>query len=163
MLDLGCGSGGLLTRRLAQRFRVTGVELSPRMAELARQNVPDATFIQGDMAAVAFAPESFDGVGAFYSLTHLPVAELPALLRKVTIWLKPGGLFVASLGSGDDPGSVESDWLAGAPMYFAGYPAEKNKELVESAGLHIQSARLETTEEENEPVTFLWVMARKPG
>jgi SAM-dependent methyltransferase len=120
VLDLGSGSGELLTRRLAERFRVTGVELSSRMAELARRNVPDATFVRGDMAAVEFAPGSFDGVCAFYSLIHLPPEELPALLRRAADWLKLGGLFVASMGTGADPGSVEDDWVAGVPMYFVG-------------------------------------------
>ena len=162
VLDLGSGSGELLTRRLAGRFRVTGVELSSRMVELARRNVPDATFVRGDMASVEFAPGSFDGVCAFYSLTHLPPEELPAVLRRAADWLRPGGLFVASMSAGADPGSVEDGWVAGVPMYFAGHPAEKNEELVEEAGLRIASARLESINEEGGDVTFLWVVARKP-
>lgn len=163
VLDLGCGSGELLTRRLAGRFRVTGVELSSRMIELAKRNVPDATFVRGDMASVGFAPGTLDGVCAFYSLTHLPLEELPALLQKVAAWLKPGGLFVASMGTATDPGSVEDDWVAGVPMYFAGHSAEKNRELVQEAGLRISSARPESIREEGGDVTFLWVVARKPG
>jgi SAM-dependent methyltransferase len=115
VLDLGCGSGALLTRRLAKRFRVTGVELSTRMVELARRNVPNAAFVRGDMASVEFAPESFDGVSAFYSLIHLPPGELPALLRKVAAWLKPRGLFVASMGSGEDPGGSRKIGWEGSP------------------------------------------------
>ena len=34
------------------------------------------------------------------------------------------------------------------PMYFAGYPVGKNKEIVEESGLHITNVRLETVEEE---------------
>ena len=82
VLDLGCGSGELLTRRLTQRFRITGVELSPRMVELARQNVPNATFIQADMMSAEFAPESFDGICAFYSLTHLPWQSCQTYYRR---------------------------------------------------------------------------------
>jgi SAM-dependent methyltransferase len=159
LLDLGCGSGELLTRRLSERFRVTGVELSSRMVELARRNVPGATFVRADMASVEFPPERFDGVCAFYSLTHLPPGELPALLRKVATWLKPGGLFVASMSSGEDPGSVEDDWVGGAPMYFAGHAAEKNEELVEDAGLRVVSARRKAIREEGGSVTFLWVVS----
>ena len=162
VLDLGSGSGELLTRQLAGRFRVTGVELSSRMVELARRNVPNATYVRDDMASVEFAPGSFDGVCAFYSLTHLPPEELPALLRKVSDWLRPGGLFVASMGTAADPGSVEADWVAGVPMYFAGHSAEKNEELVEEAGLRVASARVESINEEGGEITFLWIVARKP-
>jgi len=162
VLDLGCGSGKLLTRYLAERFHVTGVELSSRMVKLARCNAPSATFIRADMASVQLPPERFDGVCAFYSLTHLPPGELPALLRRVARWLKPGGLFVASMGSGEDPGSVEEEWVGGVPMYFAGHAAHKNKQLVEDAGLQIVSARPEAIREESGAVTFLWVVAKKP-
>lgn len=163
VLDLGSGSGELLTRRLAQHFRVTGIELSARMVELARRNVPEATFFQGDMASVEFAPGSFDGVCAFYSLTHLPPEELPIVLRSVAAWLRLGGLFVASMGVTEDPGGVEEDWIGGIPMYFAARSAETNERLVEEAGLRVESARLERIGEKDGDVTFLWVVARKPG
>ena len=162
VLDLGCGSGALLTRHLAERFRVTGVELSSRMVQLARRNVPSATFIRADMASVRFPPNSFDGACAFYSLTHLPQEDLPPLLHKVASWLKPGGLFVASMSSSEDSGSVENDWVGGVPMYFAGWAAENNEELVENAGLRVLSAREEVVREEGEAVPFLWVVANKP-
>ncbi|HVF01419.1 MAG TPA: class I SAM-dependent methyltransferase [Rubrobacteraceae bacterium] len=163
VLDLGCGSGELLTRRLAERFHVTGVELSSHMFDLARRNVPNAAFVHGDMASIGFPAQSFDGVCASYSLTHLPPEELPNLLHRVAAWLRPGGLFVASMGNGADPGSVQDDWVAGVPMYFASYTAEKNEELVQEAELCVTSARLETVHEQGGDVTFLWVVARKPG
>ena len=162
VLDLGCGSGALATRRLSERFQITGVELSSRMVELARRNIPSATFVRADMASVEFPPELFDGVCAFYSLTHLPQKELPTLLRMVARWLKPGGLFVASMGSGEDPGSVEDEWVGGVPMYFAGHAVQTNEELVEEAGLRVVSARTEAVREEGGDVTFLWMVAKKP-
>ena len=162
VLDLGCGSGELLTRHLSPRFEVTGVEISHHTVELARRNVPEATFIHADMSSVEFPPESFDRVCAFYSLTHLPREELPALFRSISLWLKPGGMMVASLGGGENPGSIETDWIEGVPMYFAGYPPEKNKEIVEASSLNVVNARLETIQEESGEVVFHWVLARKP-
>jgi hypothetical protein len=47
-------------------------------------------------------------------------------------------------------------------MYFAGYAAQKNEELVEEAGLSVARARLETIQEKGGDATFLWVVARKP-
>jgi cyclopropane fatty-acyl-phospholipid synthase-like methyltransferase len=163
VLDLGCGSGALLTRYLAERFHVTGVELSSRMVQLAQRNVPSATFICADMAWVTFPPNSFDGACAFYSLTHLPREDLPPLLHKVASWLKSGGLFVASMSSGEDTGSIEDDWVGGVPMYFAGWASAKNEELVENAGLRVLSASEEVVREEGEAVPFLWVVAKKPS
>jgi predicted TPR repeat methyltransferase len=161
VLELGCGGGGPTTRQLAERFVLTGVDISARQIELARQHVPHATFIHADMTHLAFTPDSFDGVAAFYALTHLPHGELPRLLGRISIWLRPGRLFVASLGVGFDAGTIEPHWL-GAPMYFSGYPTEENQRFVEDAGLHIVSARDGTILENSRPTTFLWIVARKP-
>ena len=72
ILELGCGGGDPTTMRLAERFAVTGVDISERQIRLARRNVPDAKFIQGDMTLLKFPAASFDAVVDFYSITHVP-------------------------------------------------------------------------------------------
>ena len=44
ILDLGCGCGVPVARRLAPRYRVTGVDLSPVQIARARELVPGAMF-----------------------------------------------------------------------------------------------------------------------
>ena len=160
VLELGCGAGIPTTRALAERFDVTGVDIAARHIELARQNVPAAQFIHADMATLDIAPANFDAVAAFYSIIHLPREEHAGLLRAIAGWLRPGGLLVAAMGAGAEPGDIEPDWL-GAPMYWSHYDSTTNRALVERAGLHILSAREETDEEDGQPVTFLWVIAQK--
>jgi len=161
VLELGCGIGVPTTRRLAERFSVTGVDISARQIQLARQNVPAARFIHGDMTDLHFSPASFDGVAAFYSLIHVPREEQPGLLRDVATWLRPGGFFVATLSVHSIEASYKKDWL-GAPMYWSSFDSATNVRLVEEAGLEIVSAQEETADEFGQPVTFLWVAARKP-
>ncbi len=161
VLELGCGTGTLTTVRLAERFAVTGVDISPRSVALATRNVPRATFVHADMTDLDFPSNSFDGITAFYAITHVPREEHSLLLRKVGRWLRPGGLLVATMGATASPGSVEDDWL-GVPMYFSQHDAETNKRLVQGAGLRLLCAREETTDEDGVPVTFLWVVAEKP-
>jgi ubiquinone/menaquinone biosynthesis C-methylase UbiE len=161
LLELGCGTGIPTTRRLAQHLDVTGVDISPRNIELARHNVPKAELVCGDMTALDLPDESFDGVSAFYSIIHVPRDEHLDLFKSITGWLKPGGLFVATLSASDTEAGYETDWL-GAPMYWSGYDGETNQRLVKEAGLSIISAREEVTEEFGKPVTFLWVVAEKP-
>lgn len=161
VLELGCGGGGPTTRALADRFRLTGVDLSAEQIARARMQVPHATFIQADMTALRFAPASFDAVAAFYSIIHVPREEQPALLGQIVGWLRPGGLLVASFSARDNPADYADDWL-GAPMYWSGYDAATNRRLVEKAGLLIERAQVETADEDGAPITFLWVVARKP-
>jgi SAM-dependent methyltransferase len=161
VLELGCGAGVPTTRALAAKFAVIGVDISARQIELARTTIPDATFFQADMTALDFPLASFDGVCAFFSLIHVPREEQPPLLAHIASWLRPGGLFVATMGVRDTDGDVEDDWL-GAPMYFSHYDAATNRALVEQAGLRLVSANEETQEEDGQPVIFLWVVARRP-
>ena len=162
VLDLGCGAGGSATRRLAERFAVTGVDISGRSIALARRQVPGARFLHADMAALDLPPASFDAVAAFYAVTHVPREEHAALLRGIARWLRPGGLLVATMGVAAAAGAVEPDWL-GVPMYFSHHDAGTNRRLVQAAGLALLSARVETTDEDGVLVPFLWVVAQKPA
>jgi len=161
VLELGCGAGVPMTAALAEGRRVTGVDISATQVELARRNVPAATFLQADMTALAFEPESFDAVVAFYSLTHVPRDDVPPLLSRIRDWLRPGGMFLASFGVEDDPGTIEEDWL-GVDMYFSHFSAKKNRRLVAEAGLVVDSAEVLVEPEDRCDARFLWVVAHRP-
>lgn len=160
VLELGCGAGGPTTEALAARFNLTGVDLSAHSVSLARTNVPNAIFLHADMTALKYEPASFDAVVAFFSIIHVPRDEQAGLLAKIARWLRPGGLFVATMGASATENGYEEDWL-GAPMYWSHFDAATNLRLVEEAGLAIESAELETADEDGAQVTFLWIVARK--
>jgi SAM-dependent methyltransferase len=162
VLELGCGAGVPMTVRLAAGRRVTGVDISAEQIRRARLNVPDATFVQADLATLEYPPASFDAVVAFYSLTHVPRDEHALLLARIRRWLRPGGLFLASLGVEDDPGTVEEGWL-GVDMYFSHFSARVSRRLVETAGLVIEQADVVTEPEDRHDARFLWVVAHAPG
>jgi SAM-dependent methyltransferase len=162
VLELGCGTGVPTTQALAARFAVTGIDISPRHVEMARTAVPSATFIQADMTTLDLPAGSFAAVVAFYSLTHVPREEHPGLLAAIARWLRPGGCFVAAMGARATEAGYEEDWL-GAPMYWSHWDSATNRRLVRAAGLEIVSAQEETADEDGQPTTFLWVIARKPA
>jgi cyclopropane fatty-acyl-phospholipid synthase-like methyltransferase len=161
VLELGCGGGVPMTRALADGRDVTGVDISATQVELARRNVPSATFLHADMTAVSFPRASFDAVVAFYSLTHVPRDDVPPLLGRIREWLRPRGVFIASMGVEDDPGGVEPDWL-GVEMYFSQFSARTNRRLVEEAGLVVDAADVRSEPEDRFDARFLWVVAHAP-
>jgi SAM-dependent methyltransferase len=161
VLELGCGAGVPMTAALAEGRVVTGVDISATQTEMARRNVPKATFLQADMTSVSFDRHSFDAVLAFYSLTHVPREEHLPLLERVRSWLRPGGVFLASMGADDEPGEIEADWL-GVDMYFSHFGARANRRLVERAGLVIERTELAVEPEDRHAARFLWVIARAP-
>jgi SAM-dependent methyltransferase len=152
VLDLGCGCGVPVARRLASHYAVTGIDLSPVQVERARTLVPNATFICADMSSIMFPDDSFDAITCFYALIHVPVVEQPALLRTVHRWLRRGGVFLATVGHGAWTG-LEKDWLGveGGDMWWshadaatyrawladAGFTIERETFVPEAAGGHV--------------------------
>ena len=57
ILDVGCGAGIPVSRQLADKFEVTGVDISSSMIGMARKNVPSATFIHADVLETGFPPQ----------------------------------------------------------------------------------------------------------
>jgi cyclopropane fatty-acyl-phospholipid synthase-like methyltransferase len=157
ILDLGCGAGIPVAHELVTLgFNVTGVDASSGQIARARRNVSGARFMQADMAAVQFAPESFDAVGAFYSVTHLPKSEHGVLIGRIAKWLRPGGRFLANFGAAE--GDWSEEWL-GTTMFFSHHHPEMTKRLVQDAGLRLQ--RVEMLKQDNEEAVFLWITAHK--
>jgi SAM-dependent methyltransferase len=95
---------------------VVGVDGSAQQVLRARRNVPKATFLEADMCELAFEVGSFHAVGAFYSIMHVPPTQQGPLIANIAAWLKPGGMFVASFGSGA-AGEWTREWL-GTTMFF---------------------------------------------
>ena len=162
VLDLGCGAGVPVTRWLTDRgFAVTGVDVSARQLELARNNVPKGAFLQADMTELVLAPESFDGAVAFHSIIHVPRAEQPALLESIHRWLRPGGVFLATMTVSDYEGR-EEDWEGwGAPMVWSHYDGEANVAMLRGVGFEIHYAEPRTGPGTGDAETWLWVLARK--
>lgn len=159
VLELGCGAGVPDTKLLAERFRVTGVDVSAEQVRRARINVPGAKFLQADFTALELEPGSFEAVVAFYSFNHVPRDFLASLLTRIRGWLVPGGLLLTALGAHDTP-----DWTGeflGTTMFFSGFEPEVNRRLLAEAGLRVILDEVATICEPEGPAEFHWVLARR--
>lgn len=78
-LDVACGTG-FLTRHL--RGEVVGLDQSDAMLDIAREQVPDATFVQGDALDLPFADDAFDRVFTTYFYCHLDAPERARFLAE---------------------------------------------------------------------------------
>lgn len=159
VVELGCGGGTDETRLLAERFRLTAVDLSAEQLRRARERVPEAAFVHGDITELEFDPATVDAVAAFYVLNHVPRELLTGLFERVHRWLVPGGLFLATLGATDLPGWT-GEWL-GQTTYFAGFGPEENRRLLGDAGLVLERDELVTIHEPEGEATFHWVLASR--
>jgi len=98
VLEVGCGPGHLSIRMASQLdYRVTGLDLDPRMIEVARANADhqtadnqrQPTFVVGDVASLPFPDASFDLVVSTLSMHHW--ADPTAALSEIGRVLRPGG------------------------------------------------------------------------
>jgi len=158
VLELGCGSGAPETQRLAQRFALTGVDISARQVERARVAIPEAEFLCADFTELGFPAGSFDAVCAFYVFNHVPRDLLEPLLARIQAWLVPGGPLLAAFGVSDTEGWT-GEWL-GAETFFSSYPPEVNSRLVGEAGFAIERDEVVEFKEPEGPARFQWVLAR---
>jgi len=162
VLDAGCGAGVPITQTLSERFRVIGVDVSERQLALARENVPNAEFIQADLVTLDLPDATFEAIVSYYAIIHVPREEHPALLANFHRMLIPGGLLLVSMGAGDNPDDTEDNWLdGGATMYWSHYGREDNLRMIVETGFQIIWDRLVTEEEEFGGGTHLFVLAQR--
>ena len=108
ILDLGCGPGRDLATFAARGHEAIGLEGSPRFAAMARRHSGCEVW-QQDFLRLDLPPDRFDGIFANASLFHVPVQELPRVLRELAAALKPRGVLFASNPRGRD----EEGWSGG--------------------------------------------------
>jgi demethylmenaquinone methyltransferase/2-methoxy-6-polyprenyl-1,4-benzoquinol methylase len=89
-LDLATGTGDLAFALAERGARVVGLDITPRMIELARAKSHGHTrFLVGDMCALPFANQVFDVVTTGYGLRNVP--DLALAIAEIHRVLKPGG------------------------------------------------------------------------
>ncbi len=142
VLDLGCGCGIPVARELSRQHQVTGVDISPVQIKRARSLVPEAEFILADMTALGFPAGEFDAIVSLYAVIHVPIAEQPALFKKIWSWLKPDGWFLCSVGHGAWTGT-EQNWLgvADATMFWSHEDQGTYETWLKETGFRLAEAR----------------------
>jgi SAM-dependent methyltransferase len=118
ILDLCCGTGQLARILTDRGYRVTGLDSSREMLSFARENAPDAEFIQEDARSFKLPAVHHAVISVFDSLNHImTIEDLTYVFRNVYTALRQGGLFLFDLNMeegyritwNDNFGIVEDD------------------------------------------------------
>jgi len=84
ILDFGCGIGIPFDKYLiGKSFKVTGIDITRKHIERAKENVPDAKFVEGDFSRMHLDNERFHAIIAVYSVFHIPREEQQDLFQSV--------------------------------------------------------------------------------
>ncbi len=107
VLDVATGTGAVALLLAKEGYRVTGVDLSPRMIDVARRKAlaqgvgEQVVFLCQDATRLALPPQSFDlAVSLFDSLNYILTAKgLQDAFAGVFTSLRSGGGFIFDLNS----------------------------------------------------------------
>ena len=95
VLDVGCGVGIAMSVLAKKGFKVTGIEISPKMAEFTRRRNPGAKVMVGDFSEMKF-DDKFDAIPAFAFIHLFPKAKVTAIFSKIKSILNPDGVALLS-------------------------------------------------------------------
>lgn len=155
-LDLGCGSSGrIIDLLLSYGFMVEGLDISPRMIELAKQRHPDLTFYHADICEWEF-PRKYRFISAWDSIWHLPLAVQEPVLKKILQNLNPGGVFIFTTGGLDAP-AEKVDSAMGQPLYYSTPGIPSLLKLVSETGCLCRHL-----EYDQYPESHLYMIVQKP-
>ncbi|MFM2064978.1 MAG: hypothetical protein RLZZ507_4649 [Cyanobacteriota bacterium] len=93
ILDLCCGSGQATAFLGKLSQNVTGLDASPLSLQRAKNNVPNATYVEAFAEDMPFADNSFDVVHTSAALHEMQPEQLRTIIQEVYRVLKPGGVF----------------------------------------------------------------------
>lgn len=94
VLDLCCGAGQA-TRELVTHFHnVTGLDASPIAIKRAKQNVPQAEYVESFAEKMPFSDRTFDLVITNTAMHEMSREQLQQIIQEVNRVLTPSGQFI---------------------------------------------------------------------
>lgn len=93
ILDLCCGAGQTTQFLVQYSDQVTGLDVSPVAIQRAKQNVPQANYVEGLAQAMPLKSQQFDLVHTSAAMHEMTTSELEAIFQEVHRVLKLGGIF----------------------------------------------------------------------
>ena len=153
VLDIGCGAGIPIDRFLIDKgYKVMGIDISEKMIEFAKKNIPEATYKIEDMMDLQEKEYEVNAVVSFYAIFHTPREDHEKIFNVIGSFLSKGGLILVTMGSNEWEGEKENFY--GVPMWWSHYGTEENKKIIASAGFEILLDEIDTSGNERHQVVF---------
>lgn len=154
-LDVGCGAGGRFIQVLEEAAcKITGLDVSTSMIELAKLRHPNQVFINEDICLWQ-SEQCFDLIVAWDSLFHLPLEQHVPVLEKLCAMLNPSAVLMFTLG--DDVGWHTDKWLDDE-FYYSSIGAAESIRCLLSQGMTIKHLELD-----QHPEKHMVIIAVKEG
>lgn len=134
LLDLGCGSAEPMAAFfIANGFRVTGIDIAPRMIELAQSRFPGHDWQVGDIRNADLG-EKYDVILGWDSFFHLTRDDQRAMFSRFGQYAAAGALLLFNTGTED--GEAYSV-MEGQDIHHASLSVDEYKTLLENNGFSV--------------------------
>lgn len=102
VLDIGCGPGDD-TKFLTQKYRVTGLEMVKKFADIASFENPNADIVNGNIIDYDIGRNKYKGIWSRDAIHHIPEEHLDSVFKKIADALVDEGVFyvIVREGSGE--------------------------------------------------------------
>ena len=127
VVEIGSGSGREAAYILTKTSNYIGIDPADKIVEIAKQDVPGATFIVADAETYDY-PNGIDIVFSFASLHYFDKNALGRILKRIHYSLNSRGIVYISIKLGNDRKVVKDDF---GERTFYYYNLEVISELVE--------------------------------
>ena len=164
VLDAGCGSGRDSRYLQGKGALVTGIDISKGLLQEAIRRSEGISFVEGNITAMTFSDDSYDGVWSHASLVHLETIEdVRKALSEFSRVLKTGGILhvFVKAQTGTEKTAVVSDSLSNHDRFFRYYTEQELRELVTDAGFEEIDTSLLPDPHGRTEVTWIALFARK--
>jgi SAM-dependent methyltransferase len=145
--DLGCGPGRVTDYLTSLGVPAFGIDVAPKMIELARAAYPRLRYSVGSMTALDLPDRGLGGILTWWSTQHTPPELLPVVFSEFRRTLAPGGHLLMGMPVGDEHVRPTLGH-GGHPVSYELYlqPLDRLAVLLEEAGLTVTARALQEPE-----------------
>lgn len=151
VLDIACGPGNIsrFLTELKKEIDLLGIDLAPKMIELAKQNNPHSRFLVMNGMNADEIKELFDGIVCSFYLPYLDKENVLVLLSKMRDLLQPDGVLYLSNIDGlfEESGLVKGSTGEAIMMHY--YPLSFLEEELNEMGFNLLLSKQVISEGKN--------------
>ncbi len=164
VLDVACGPGNITRYLLNKRpdLKIHGIEMAPRMVELARQNNPEATFSIHDARLLHTLPQKYDAIVTGFLFPYLNETAVNNYLQRAFNQLNTGGLLYVSTIEDDYENSGMQTSSTGEQLMQYFYTGRHLKKELENLGFEILNEdRVRYSGKDQKPITDVILISKR--
>jgi ubiquinone/menaquinone biosynthesis C-methylase UbiE len=136
--DVGCGPSGHIGKYLFDKgLNVTGIDISEKCIDIAKNYNRDMTFKRMDMMNLQVDDQSIDGIIAFYSIIHTPKENIDKIFQEFKRVLKSGGKVMLAVKEGKGEGLEGHILDSDMSIYFSYFTKKEVETYFISNGFKI--------------------------